>query len=108
MAEVLVIAGHAFPVRARSDAPTEEGRREENLHFAACDSLEELRKVKVPPYFRENCTVDTWQSWLMFLLPRVAKHFEVDREELAYTWAKHYGVGLAFEVRRMLDGSDGQ
>jgi len=95
--DVLMIDGYSFPCRPKSDDKRPEVAKEEDLHFAAKDTLEDLRKHRIYQHFYEQYGIDNWQAWLMFLLGRVAKHYGVDKEQLWQLYSKHYGQSLVFE-----------
>jgi hypothetical protein len=96
---LLVIDNHAFSVDERSSAPRASDRREEDLG-AAMFTLERLAKATVPQRFVETYGVGTWQEWLLFLLPHLATHFEVEPDQLLHAWCAHYGVSLYLEANQ--------
>lgn len=103
---VLVVHNIALPARARSNAASEEYRREEDLHFNARDTLEDLRKMwplsGVYADLVERGGLKTWQDWMMYLLPHVAKHYGLHRNDVLEKWVHHYGISLCFD--RMAEG----
>jgi hypothetical protein len=36
-------------------------------------------------------------EWLMTMIPKIAKYFNVDRKDLLAQWIKEYGYGVVFE-----------
>lgn len=89
----LVIDGVAFPVQARSSASHPDDRAAEDLAFGARDTLEDLRAGRIPSQFQER-GITTWQGWMMFCTPHVARHFNVDEHALLEAWVSHYALGL--------------
>lgn len=92
--DAFVIDGYAFRTMPRSNAPDEADRKEEDLHFAARDTLEQLRKeFGVSNAAREICAlhqIKDMQTWLMFLYPHVARYYGVSHDALWQAWSKHY------------------
>lgn len=37
----------------------------------------------------------TWQAWTMHCLKPIARHFNVDADDVLDPWSKHHGVWLA-------------
>jgi hypothetical protein len=91
----LILNGYALPCEPRSNAPDPQDRQEEDLHFGALPTLARLRLARLPAALWAR--FPDWQSRLLWLLPHVARHYEVDEEALLAAWARHYGPGLARE-----------
>lgn len=82
---VLVIYGFALSAVPRSDAPDETGRRAENLLFAM-ETIENLRRRPIPSW--------SWQQWMLYAAPYVARHYAVEKDGLLAAWTKHCGPSL--------------
>ena len=83
----IIVDGRVIRTYPKSDASSEQDRREENL-WAAMMALEAARTSPFPaPYGK-------WQAWMMTCLNPIAAHFEVDSDAVLALWAGHYGVGL--------------
>lgn len=95
MNETIMIHGCPFAADLRSDATTEETRRDEDLHFAARDTLERIRTSKTRPVGYEDAP---WQGMLMLAYKPVAQFYGVDPNALLKVWTAHYGPGILTEL----------
>lgn len=93
MAEVIVIEGMAFPARPHSDAPDAQDCAEEDLAFAARDTLEDIRRSRSLPV-----GFDCWQAFFCTAAKVVAKHYGVGYDALCEEWARHYGLTVLTEA----------
>ena len=93
----LVVDGVGLYCDPHSDTDNERWRREED-EWAAWETLE-LHRHRFPdavdPKFREKFT--SWQGWMMFLLPRIAKHYGVDKEKVLLGWTRHHAPTIIYE-----------
>jgi len=83
----LVIHGHEFCIREKSNATQEDWRKEED-EMNARESLESIVDEKDHPFMKE-AKLDTWQKRLMYFLKPVARHFKVDDESLLQRYMRH-------------------
>lgn len=65
-----------------SDDPLD---KEDNKLFALY-GLEEMLRHMPPAMMIHRYEIDTWQKWLMFLVPHVAFYYGVDRRKLVEAW----------------------
>lgn len=100
---VIVIDNLAFPCGAPSDSKDPKHRHAENLHLNGPQMLEDARfnwcRVSIQSVYQPTLKrngITTWQSFMMFMLPHVAKHYGVERHELLKAWMANYGYRLAF------------
>lgn len=91
----LLLDGYALPCEPRSTAPDPRDRLEEDLHFGALPTLERLRTEWIPVALWSR--FPDWQSRFLWLLPRIARYYEVEEDALLAAWARHYGPGLGWE-----------
>lgn len=98
----LIIDGVPFYCHSHSDAKDETFKREED-EYAAMETLEWHRKKfpDIPVLFVPYC--NSWQSWMMFLLPHVCKHYGVSKDTVLMDWTKHFGVGLFYEFKKRME-----
>ncbi len=105
---VFMLHGLQFPTRGRSNAEKDEYREEEDLHFNAPGTLEDLRKMwpLTGSYtvFVERWRLKTWQDWLMQMNQHVAKAYGIHRHDLLSKWVNHYGISLCFAGDDKLEG----
>ena len=83
----LVIHGHEFCIKEKSNATQEDWRKEED-EMNARESLESIVDEKDHPFMRE-ANLDTWQKRLMYFLKPVARHFGVDDASLLERYVRH-------------------
>lgn len=103
---IIVIENIAFPCPAKSDAKDPKHRHEEDLHINGPQMLEDARinwpRVKVQGNYQamlDRHRVTSWQSFMMFMLPRVADYYNVGRHALLKAWMQDYGYDLAFPAK---------
>ena len=84
----LVLHNYAFPIHEKSDHEQEDFRREIN-RLNARESLENLVDYNENTTFVRQFGLDTWQKRLMYFLKPIARHFEVDDEELLQRYIRH-------------------
>lgn len=74
-------------------APANEGDdpldKADNELFAL-QGLEEMLRHMPPSTMIHRYEIDTWQKWLMFLVPHVAQHYGVEREKLVSAWMDNW------------------
>ncbi len=96
----LVVHNIAFPTRGRSNADRADYREEEDLHFNAPGTLEDIRKMwplsGVYAALVERWNLKTWQDWLMQMNLHVAKAYGLHRHDVLQKWVSLYGVSLCF------------
>lgn len=99
----LFIQGHAFPVRPRSKAADPLTRQEEDVMQAGL-TLEDLRAMPIPVYFREMHRVNSWHGWLLLVLPYVAAHYNLASEDVFRGWVNYRGLTVVQgEVQKVAD-----
>ena len=104
-----MFAGCRFETRGKSNAAKADYRAEEDLHFNARDTLEDIRKawpLDETSWFPlvGRFGLKTWQDWMMCILPHVAKAYGLHRNDVLEKWVNHYGISLCFE--QMVGGAD--
>lgn len=94
----LVITEVAFYCHPHSDSKNPDYVREED-EMAAADTLEWHRKkfaVALPAEFQGK--FDTWQSWMMYLLPHVSKHYNLSKDTVLSQWTRHHAPTIIYET----------
>jgi len=97
MGEVMMLHGCAFAMEDRSDARREDWRKEEDLSFAARDSLWRLVHREDHP-INARFGLGTWQTRLMFFYKPVARHYGIDPDALLREFNRHYLPTLTKEA----------
>jgi hypothetical protein len=94
----LVIEGVQFHCNPHSNAQNPNYVREED-EFAAWNVLEWHRKKfphALPVQFEGE--FDTWQNWMMYLLPHVAKHYAVSKDAVLKGWCRDCAPTILYET----------
>jgi hypothetical protein len=86
--EGLLIDNCLFPLDPpkEGDGPLD---KEDNELFAL-NGLEEMLRYIAPSTLIHRYEIDTWQKWLMLLVPHVARYYGVEREKLLSSWIDNW------------------
>ena len=94
----IIIDNLNFPVGSTSDNPDEKGRIEEDGMFGA-STLEKFRGwwgLASVCILAERHNLHTKQDWTMFVLPHLAKYYNVDRNLILKEWTHFYAIHEVF------------
>ena len=105
MDKIIVIDNLHFPVLKKSDNPDEKGRIEEDGYSAATalDMFKSWWGHTNVNMLVERRGLKTWQEWVMFALPHIAKFYNVDRKLVMKEWTRSYAVPELWSVDEIGD-----
>lgn len=81
----------AFPDPQMSDNPDPEGRKEENLFIFGPRALDDFYRFP-HAMLMEKFNLDTQMDQMMWVLPHLAKLFDVDKDALLQRWTSDFGM----------------
>lgn len=93
---LLFCVSHSNAHLSKSPEATQWKREEDEMN--AVDTLEHHRS-KYPQAMPEKFAgrFPNWQAWMMFLLPTIAKHYDVSKDALLEHWVRHHAPTIIYD-----------